>query len=47
MIHYTRLLLRLLVGVPQVDGGFTFTEPTAMVCGSVDGLKDVSSLSSV
>lgn len=26
----------------QVDGGLTFTEPTAIICGNVEGLSDVS-----
>jgi hypothetical protein len=27
----------------QVDGGVTFTEPTAIICGDVEGKSNVSS----
>jgi hypothetical protein len=28
----------------QLDGGITFTEPTAIICGQVEGMSDVSGL---
>jgi hypothetical protein len=28
----------------QLDGGITFTEPTAIICGEVEGRSDVSGM---
>lgn len=40
-------LLKCFVVLLQLDGGVTFTEPTAIICGQVEGKSDVSHIPSL